>query len=58
MGGSVIQMNVMANLCRESGDHGPFKCVPAPLAPISPAAAAIRSLHSRPKTPRAAQLVG
>ena len=24
LGGSVIQYNVMANLCTESGDHGPF----------------------------------
>ncbi len=24
LGGSVLQFNVMANTCRESGDHGPF----------------------------------
>jgi hypothetical protein len=37
MGGSVIQFNVMANLCRESGDHGPFNSVCLLLPPESEA---------------------
>ena len=46
LGGSVIQRNVMANLCRESGDHGPFnRCVRVALLGYMPRAAAALLLN-------------